>query len=153
MPELSIPLRLTLTKTLSTVFNRQLGAEVKVTSRMVVQNDPEFLLALVNSVDTNKEHKSHGRTLKKLRRQLIPLMQECEELDPPYDTAVGTIEVSEETFNLLEELLDKPSEGFKFVERFNDSKEDLKEFIRDHKDRIKEAKSEPKEEKEAKVKK
>jgi len=91
--------------------------------RMEIQNDPKYLLAILNGVDTAKEpFKARRRTImrifaaiskvarswaKQMRTENIPDDQEIFELE-------ADIPVSPEGMEFLKELVDNPPEGIRY---------------------------------------
>ena len=89
------------------------GEEKEVSVREEMQNDAAVWLMILDSVDVaDKQHRDKRRSIRRLRRQLQPIAKFAEKVSGPGEHEVGSLEVSEEGLELMEQLaIKEPPEG------------------------------------------
>jgi len=99
-----------------------------------VQNDAVSISALVDAVDTAKdENKKLRRPFTRLRRLLRPLKKEASKFKEAGEFDVGVLSMSEESFDLLMGIIEKPPEGVQFRGAINETLYEIEEFAQTRK--------------------
>lgn len=127
MADVKIPLRLV--TEIDQVRAYRDGREVYLPQRREIQNDAACLYQILDTVDTGQEkYQSQRRRIRRLRRDLRPLVREADKQTGDFDGVVGDIEVSDDALKFIVELFDKPPEGVAIRGAAIDTAEDLRDF-------------------------
>jgi len=127
MADVKIPLRL-VTEVAEVRAYRD-GKEVLLPQRREIQNDAACLYQILDTVDTGQEkYQSQRRRIRRLRRDLRPIMKRADKEVGEVDGIMGEIEVSDDALKFIVELFDKPPEGVAIRGAAVDTAEDLRDL-------------------------
>ena len=108
MSDIKVPMRLVLD---NIIAGRNIDNK-PITQRAEIQNDATCLYQILDAVPTQEEkYKTHRRRVRRIRRELRPLVRVAENTDAPFDGVVGEIEISDEALKWLVDLFDDAPEG------------------------------------------
>jgi len=127
MADIKLPLRCIVESAHGRAFKGD--KEIVIEQRAEVQNDAAALYGLIDSVPASEEkYKSHRRRVRRLRRDLRPLVRKSELVGCPYDGVIGEITISDEALKWVCDLFDDPPEGVTIRGAAVDTAEDLRDL-------------------------
>ena len=124
MADIKVPIRL-IVETAHVRAMRD-GKEIVLPQRVETQNDAACLYGLIDAVPTQEEkYKSQRRRIRRLRRDLRPMVRKSELTEQGFDGVIGEIELSTDAMKWLVDLFADPPEGVIIRGASVDTAEDL----------------------------